>query len=251
MPSFFSSLKRRKSEANLPRPRAEPAPALPQPPPLLPPTARLSVFGLDSVVGTGPASPARSSPEVAAQPMQRRRSRSATRVLEQARPQREEAQTGRSGQMPPLQPYPAAASETTRLESSSPSRHKNGTVASPPHRAEPHTPQPVPPRSNGSASLPPSSSFWEVSGAASPPWQTSALGAPTRRESPQAQAPRGFQEVPSAGLRMREMSVDTNSSKSSIGRLPERRESLQARQQLGGFGGASALFSSTSCRTEC
>ncbi|GAA5826660.1 hypothetical protein JCM3770_007100 [Rhodotorula araucariae] len=83
---FFTS-KRRKSEANL-RSRthvAPPPPVVPELPPSLPAPARLSVFGLDSISFSSPPS---------APHMTRRRSQSATRVLDgaAARPEREPAQ---------------------------------------------------------------------------------------------------------------------------------------------------------------
>ncbi|GJN87179.1 hypothetical protein Rhopal_000124-T1 [Rhodotorula paludigena] len=79
---LFSSSKRRKSEANLRSTALAPA-AVSDAPPALPMPARLSVFGLEGVSMPAP-SPA------TVQPMERRRSRSATRVLD-SRPEREVA----------------------------------------------------------------------------------------------------------------------------------------------------------------
>ncbi|GAA5998773.1 uncharacterized protein JCM10292_007222 [Rhodotorula paludigena] len=79
---LFSSSKRRKSEASLRSAALAPA-AVSDAPPALPMPARLSVFGLEGVSMPAP-SPAN------VQPMERRRSRSATRVLD-SRPEREVA----------------------------------------------------------------------------------------------------------------------------------------------------------------
>ncbi|BGP46458.1 hypothetical protein JCM10450v2_002303 [Rhodotorula kratochvilovae] len=133
---FFSSSKRRKSEANLrSRTPAAAAPVVPEPPPSLPMTARLSVFGFD-----GLAAPAAQPPA-----MDRRGSRSATRVLDAARPEREAAQAPTAGRSapPPRQDSassggwvdlaPQAASKPpTALRSTAPAR-TNG-FASPPRR---------------------------------------------------------------------------------------------------------------------
>ncbi|GAA5921471.1 hypothetical protein JCM3775_003064 [Rhodotorula graminis] len=239
MPSFFSSLKRRKSEANLPRPRPEPAPAVPEPPPSLPMTARLSVFGLVDMVGPAPASPASPIGAGKAQPMQRRRSRSATRVLEEARPQREEvvAPVARGVRAPSprrdtaVDAYYSGTVPRGREPSSSSAQSARAAAgpvsprATPTQRLSQHGPSRAASQ-NASAGLAPSSSFWSVDAASLPPSGNGESVAPPRRESLQARAVYGR---PQTALSAREMSRARSAGGEDMGsRAQQRRESLAA-----------------------
>ncbi|GAA5835010.1 hypothetical protein JCM9279_007172 [Rhodotorula babjevae] len=242
MPSFFSSLKRRKSEANLPRPRPEPAPSVPEPPPSLPMTARLSVFGLDGMTGPAPSSSSSPTDVGKAQLMQRRRSRSATRVLEEARPQREEvvAPAPRGPRAPSPQQdklhevyYPGTvpcrrepSSASAQSVSSSAPRAAAGLV-SPSQRTSQQSP-PLPLSTRSTAGLAPSSSFWSVNAAASPSSGPGASSTPARRESLRAQAVYGS---PQQSVAAREAGRGASGGTRMDSRALQRRESLGASVQ--------------------
>ncbi|GAA5901123.1 hypothetical protein JCM8208_002283 [Rhodotorula glutinis] len=202
-------------------------------------TARLSIFGLDGMVAPAPPSPASPTETGKAQPMQRRRSRSASRVLEEARPQREEgvAPTARAVRAPSPRrelsyetqysvtvPRGREPSSTSAQSALSTSARVAADLVSP--RAPPaqRLSQQGPPgaASNGvSAGLAPSSSFWSVKAASAPV-------APPRRESLHARAVYGSPQ-PASSASVRETSRGrSGGGERVVGRVPQRRESLGA-----------------------
>ncbi|KPV76576.1 uncharacterized protein RHOBADRAFT_52565 [Rhodotorula graminis WP1] len=206
-------------------------------------TARLSVFGLEGMVGPAPASPASPSEADKAQPMQRRRSRSATRVLEEARPQREEvvAPVARGVRAPSprrdtaVDAYYSGTVPRGREPSSSSAQSARAAAGPVSPRATPtqRLSQHGPPRAasqNVLAGLAPSSSFWSVDAASLPPSGNGESVAPPRRESLQARAVYGRPQTASSA---REMSRARSVGGEDMGsRAQQRRESLAAAASL-------------------